>query len=70
MAIDTFVNLTLSTVMAKQPDRADHRHTTRFGTADGNDITVAWDSAKVTTLTQLDSALAAVRALAASRLTP
>lgn len=69
MAIDTFINLTISAAASKQPDRADHRHTTKFGTADGNDVTVAWDSAKVTTLTQLDSALAAIRALASSRLT-
>lgn len=70
MAINQWVNVTMSTVAPLQPDRADHRHTTKQGTADGNDFTVAWDSAKCTTMTLFDSLLRAARQVAQSQLPP
>jgi hypothetical protein len=70
MAINQWANVTLDLAVASKPDRADHRHTVVPASADGGDLTVAWDSAKVTTLTRFDSAIAAARQIAASRLPP
>lgn len=70
MAINQWVGVTLSTVAAKQPDRADHRHTAKQSGADAGDFTIAWDSAVVTTMTLWDSAARAARQLAQSQLPP
>lgn len=70
MAINTWINVTLSPAAPVQPDRQDHRNTTGSSGADGGNLTVAFDSAVITRLTLWDSAVASARALAASRLPP
>jgi hypothetical protein len=70
MATNTWINVTADPAIAKKPDRADHRNTVVGGTADGANLTVAWDSAVVTTLTQWDSCVAAARLRAAGSLSP
>jgi hypothetical protein len=70
MAINNWANITMDPAIANKSDRADHRHTVAPGSADAGDLTVAWDSAKATTLTRWDSMVAAARTIAASRLPP
>lgn len=70
MAINNWANVTVGGAAANQPDRQDHRHTAVPAAADGGDFTVAWDSAKVTRMTLWDSAAAAARQVALSRLPP
>jgi hypothetical protein len=70
MAINKWVTVTVSPVAAKQPDRADHRNTAQPAGADGGGMTVAIDTAIVTTLTLLDSAYASARAQYAATLPP
>jgi hypothetical protein len=70
MAINTWFTVTLGGGVAKQPDRADHKNTCGPAGADGGDCTIAFDSAKITTLTLLDSAYASARAQIAGRLGP
>lgn len=71
MAINQWINVTLSGGAASQPDRQDHKNTGTPAAADGGNFTLAWDSAVITTLTKLDSYYATARAQAAGRgLTP
>jgi hypothetical protein len=70
MAINNWANVTLSGGAAVQPDRADHKNIVAAGTADGGNLTVAWDSAVITRLTLFDSAVATARLIASSRLPP
>jgi hypothetical protein len=70
MAINKWVTVTLSAVASKQPDGADHKHTAQPAGADGGGMTVAIDTAIVTTLTLLDSAYKAARAQFAAQLPP
>jgi hypothetical protein len=67
MAINTWINITKDPAAASKPDRADHVHSPKAGTADAGDLTVAWDSASVTTLAIFDSCVARARSLAVSR---
>lgn len=61
MAQNTFINVVLNANAASIPDLADHVHTVAGGTAAANDVTLSFDSAKVTKLSVADSAYAAVR---------
>jgi len=70
MAINTWFTAILNPNAAKIPDRADHHNQATPATADGGNVTVAYDSAVITTLTQLDSCLASIRAQIAARLSP
>lgn len=70
MAINTWVNVTLSGGAPNQPDRADHKNIGGPGTADGGNFTAAFDSAVITRMTLYDSAAATARAIAASKLPP
>lgn len=70
MAINKWANITLDPAAGSKTDRNDHRNTTANGTADGGNLTVAWDNAVVTTLTKWDSCVASARLLAASQLPP
>jgi hypothetical protein len=67
MAINTWINVGKDPAGDKKPDRADHIPSSKAGTADGGDLTVAWDSATVTNLTTFDSCLASARQQAISR---
>ena len=60
MAIDTWIQVTVDTAMASKPDNADHRHTIAGGTANGGDVTFAFDSAKITSVSRALSVMAAV----------
>jgi hypothetical protein len=70
MAINTWANVTLSGGAVNQPDRQDHKNAGVIGTADGGNLTVAWDSAVITRMTLWDSAVASARQQALSRLPP
>ena len=65
MAQNTWINVVLNANAANIPDLADHVHAVVGGTAAANDVTVSFDSAKVTKLSILDSAYAAARKRAA-----
>lgn len=68
MAQNRWINVTVDPAMSKRTDMADHRHTVaRAGSASG-DLTISFDTAKVTSLTQLRSAILAAIANAASEL--
>jgi hypothetical protein len=67
MAINTWIQVTKDPAAASKPDRADHIHITKAGTADGGDVTVAWDNTSVTSLTVWDSCVSAARTQAISR---
>lgn len=68
MAINTWTNVTLDAAASSKTDRADHRNTGAPGSADGGNLTVAWDTAVINTLTKWDSAVATARLIASSRL--
>lgn len=70
MAISKWANVTLDAAVASKTDRADHRNTVVPGTADGGNLTVAWDPAVITRMTLFDSAVASARLIAASQLPP
>lgn len=70
MATNNWVNVTLDPSAGSKNDRADHRNTPVPATADGGNLTVAWDSAVITRMTLWDSAVASARLVAASRLPP
>ena len=53
MAIDTYVNVTLS--LATQPNRNDLIHAVKMGTANANDVTIAFDKTKVASVHVLQS---------------
>jgi hypothetical protein len=55
MAINTWINVTLDAAASKKPDRQDHKNTVVGGTADGNNFTVAFDSAVITNVTLMKS---------------
>lgn len=66
MAQNTWVNVTIDAAASRKVDNADHRHTVAGGTAAANDLTISWDSAKITSLSILDSAYASARQRAAA----
>lgn len=70
MAINKWVQVTLSPAAPSQPDRADHDNTSVPAAADGGNLTVAWDTAVITRLTLWDSAVATARMQASSQLPP
>lgn len=70
MAINTWINVTLDPAASKKPDRADHRNTTVGGTADGGNLTVAFDSAVITSATLMRSAFEAALQRALGSLPP
>ena len=70
MAINNWVNVTLSGAAANQPDRQDHKNSASAAGADGGNFTSAWDSTVITRMTLYDSAAATARQIAASRLPP
>lgn len=70
MAINQWANVTLSGAAPSQPDRQDHKNSGAPGTADGGNLTVAWDNAVITRMTLWDSAVATARMIAMSRLPP
>jgi hypothetical protein len=67
MAINTWIQVTKDPAAASKPDRADHIHTTKAAGADGGDLTIAWDSTTVTSLTIFDSCASAARQQAIAR---
>lgn len=67
MAINTWVNVTRDANAPSKKDRVDHIHRCVSGTADAGDLTIAWDSATITSLTIFDSAVTQARRLAITR---
>jgi hypothetical protein len=70
MAINKWVTVTLDPAATSKNDRVDHRNTSALTGADGGNVTVAIDTAVITRLTLLDSALATARQTLASQLPP
>jgi hypothetical protein len=67
MAINTWIQVTKDPAAASKPDRADHINISKGAGADGGDLTIAWDSATVTSLTIWDSCASAARTQAIAR---
>lgn len=64
MAIDTFINVTIDKGATSIPDRQNHFHKVARGTANANDLTLAFDHTVVSSMSILLSALdQTVRAL-------
>lgn len=57
MAQNQWVNVTVDPAMSKKVDNQNHNHTVVQGGSASNDLTVSWDSAKFTTLSQIRSAV-------------
>lgn len=68
MALDRFINVTLDPNAASKPDRVDHRHTAAIGVAAASDVSVGFDTAKITNMSLLRSALDEVLRQAAGML--
>ncbi len=66
MAINTWINVTLDPNVSAVVDRTAHFHSASGGTAQAGDVSMAFDSAKVTRLSILDSAYDIIRKRAAS----
>jgi len=70
MAINTWITVTLDPSATSKADRKDHRNTASVAGADGGNVTVAYDSAVITTVTKLLSCLDNALAIAAGKLPP
>jgi hypothetical protein len=70
MALDRFINVTLDANASKKPDRVDHRHEPRLGASASADVSVAFDTAKITSMSLLKSAIDAALQQAAGMLRP
>jgi hypothetical protein len=69
MAQNQFINVVLDPSAAGK-QVTDHRNTGSQSSAATSDFTVSFDSAKITTITALDSAYATARKIAAGQLKP
>ena len=74
MAINRWANVTLDpsagSLSGTKVDRKDHRNVSAPGTADGGNLTVAWDNAVITTMTKWESCVDNARLIAMSQLPP
>lgn len=70
MAINTWFTVTLDAAASKKPDRQDHQNSCASASADGGNVTVAYDSAVITTITALRSCVETAIRNATSRLPP
>jgi len=68
MALDRFINVTLDPNATSKPDRVDHRHDPKLGAAAAADVSVAFDTAKITSMSLLRSAVDAALQQAATML--
>ena len=68
MAQNQFINVTVDPASAKKVDNADHKHTVAPSTAAAGDLTISWDSAKITSASLLRSAVLAAIQNAAGQL--
>lgn len=68
MAIDTWLTVTQNPNASKIGDNEDHKNKTGQSTANAGDMTLAYDSAKFTSLSLLKSAVNSVLKLAACKL--
>ncbi len=68
MAQNQFINLTVDGNAANKADIANIRHSGGQGASASGDFTISWDSAKVTNLNILKSAVQQALAIAAGQL--
>jgi hypothetical protein len=68
MALDRFINVTLDAKASNKPDRMDHRHEPKLGASAAADVSVAFDTAKITNMSLLRSAIDAALQQAAGML--
>ncbi len=61
MAQNNWINVTVDPAAAKKADNTDHRHTVAGGTAAAFDATFSYDSAKITSVSMVNSVMAAIR---------
>lgn len=64
MAQNTWFNATVDKAAAVKPDGQDHRNSCTTGTAAAGDMTISYDSAKITSLAIFDSNVRQLRAFA------
>jgi len=68
MAIDTWIIVTLNPAAGKIPDNVDHKNSCSGASADGGNLTLAYDSAVITTQSKAKSCLNAALQQLASKL--
>lgn len=68
MAQNNWINITLSPAATKQPDLADHQNGSARGASASGDLTISFDSTKITSVTLLKSAVATALTLAMQQL--
>lgn len=61
MAQNVFLNLTVDASASSRTNIADHQHTVSGGTSASGDLTLSYDSAKITSLALLEGAILALR---------
>lgn len=64
MAQNNWINIALSPAAASQPDRENHANGSARGAAASGDLTISFDSAKITSVTLLKSAVSTALAIA------
>lgn len=60
MAQNNWINVTVDPASAKKVDNTDHRHTVVGGTAASGDVTLSFDSAKITSVSMAKSVIAQI----------
>lgn len=68
MAINTWINVTLDPAASKKPDNQNHVNNAVGGTADANNLTIAYDSAVITTTSLALSCIETAKRLILARL--
>lgn len=68
MAQNNWINVTLSPAAASQPDRENHSNGSSRGSAASGDLTISFDSAKITNVTLLKSAVSTALQIAMQQL--
>jgi hypothetical protein len=64
MAQNNWINITLSPAATKQPDRSNHTNGSARGASASGDLTISFDSTKITNATLLKSAVATALSIA------
>lgn len=68
MAQNNWINITLSPAAASQPDRESHSNGSSRGASASGDLTISFDSSKITNVTLLKSAVSTALALGMQQL--
>jgi hypothetical protein len=70
MPQDRWINITLDATASSKPDRQNDRHGKALGASASGDLTISYDTAKITSLSLFRSACAAAIEQAAGTMKP